>query len=141
MGYTAPIIKDRVAVGDDLYTMTEVDGKIKLTPSPTQVIEPGTPINKAFLQSLCNAVENSETKHTAETATLSVTDWTSNTQTVNVVGVKSDSTIIVSPTPSSQEIWGKAQVICTTQSDGKLTFECKKVPTSAITANIVILGG
>lgn len=58
MAYTAPNIKDRVAVGDDLYTMTEVDGKVKLTPSPTEVVEPGTPINKEFLQPLCDAVEN-----------------------------------------------------------------------------------
>lgn len=58
MAYTAPNIKDRVAVGDDLYTMTEVDGKVKLIPSPTQVVEPGTPINKEFLQPLCDAVEN-----------------------------------------------------------------------------------
>lgn len=57
MAYTAPNIKDRVAVGDDLYTMTEVDGKVKLIPSPTEVVEPGTEINKAFLQPLCDGLE------------------------------------------------------------------------------------
>lgn len=47
--YIAPEIKDRVAVGDDLYTITDSGGKKKLTPSPTEVAEPGTEINKALL--------------------------------------------------------------------------------------------
>lgn len=141
MAYTAPNIKDRVAVGDDLYTMTEVDGKVKLIPSPTQVVEPGTPINKELLQPLCDAVENAEIKHTARTATLTVSGWTNLAQEVTVSNVKADSTVIVSPDPSSQEVWGKAQIVCTAQAAGKLTFGCKKVPTAAVTANIVILGG
>lgn len=57
MGYTAPEIKDRVADGDDLYSITTSNGKSKLTPSPNSVSEVGTPINKALLQPLCNAVE------------------------------------------------------------------------------------
>lgn len=141
MAYTAPNIKDRVAVGDDLYTMTEVDGKMKLIPSPTQVVEPGTPINKELLQPLCDAVENAEIKHAARTATLTVSGWTNLAQEVTVSNVKADSTVIVSPDPSSQEVWGKAQIVCTAQAAGKLTFGCKKVPTAAVTANIVILGG
>ena len=142
MAYTAPNIKDRVAVGDDLYTMTEVDGKVKLIPSPTQVVEPGTPINKELLQPLCNAVENAETKHTTKTATLTVSGWgTSNTQSVSVAGVTANNTVLISPDPSSQEIWGKAQIVCTAQAAGKLTFGCKKVPTAAVIANIIILGG
>lgn len=55
--YVAPEIKDRVAVGDDLYIITDVDGKKKLTPSPTEVSEVGTPINKALLQGLANATQ------------------------------------------------------------------------------------
>lgn len=141
MAYTAPEIKDRVAVGDDLYTMTEVDGKVKLTPSPTRVVEPGTSINKELLQPLCEAVENAETKHAAKTAPLPASGWANNTQTINVTGVKADSTVIISPAPSSQEVWGKAQIVCTAQAEGKLTFECKKTPTAAVTANIVVLGG
>lgn len=55
--YRAQEIKDRVAQGDDLYQITDVDGKKKLTPSPTEVSEPGTEINKALLQPLVDAVE------------------------------------------------------------------------------------
>lgn len=55
--YIAPEIKDRVAVGDDLYTITDSSGKKKLTPSPTEVSEPGTEINKALLQPMADALE------------------------------------------------------------------------------------
>ena len=55
--YIAPEIKDRVAVGDDLYTITDSGGKKKLTPSPTEVSEPGTEINKALLQPMADAIE------------------------------------------------------------------------------------
>lgn len=141
MAYKAPIIKDRVAVGDDLYLIVDEGGKKRLIPSPTEVIEEGTPINKEFLQALCDAAENAETKHHTVTASLSVGGWSSLAQTVNVSGVTADNTVIISPAPSSQEIWSKAQIVCTSQANGKLTFGCKKVPTAAVTANIVILGG
>lgn len=55
--YIAPEIKDRVAVGDDLYTITDSGGKKKLTPSPTEVAEPGTEINKTLLQPMADALE------------------------------------------------------------------------------------
>lgn len=54
--YIAPEIKDRVAVGDDLYTITDSGGKKKLTPSPTEVSEPGTEINKELLQPMADAL-------------------------------------------------------------------------------------
>lgn len=55
--YQAPDVKDRVATGDDLYTITDSGGKKKLTPSPTTVEEPGTEINRALLMPLMKAVE------------------------------------------------------------------------------------
>lgn len=55
--YQAPDIKDRVATGDDLYTITDEGAKKKLTPSPTTIEEPGTEINRALLMPLMKAVE------------------------------------------------------------------------------------
>lgn len=55
--YQAPEIKDRVATGDDLYTIADSGGKKKLTPSPTTIEEPGTEINRALLMPLMKAVE------------------------------------------------------------------------------------
>ena len=58
MAYIAPEILDRVATGDDKYTVTELaDGRKQLTPSPDSVSEPGTEINKALLQPMADALE------------------------------------------------------------------------------------
>jgi hypothetical protein len=51
MAYTPREIKDRVAVGDDIFIVEDLGGnRIRLIPAPTHVSEPGTPINKALLQ-------------------------------------------------------------------------------------------
>lgn len=58
MPYQAPEILDRAALGDDKYTVTELaDGRKQLTPSPDEVSEPGTEINKALLQPMADALE------------------------------------------------------------------------------------
>ena len=51
MAYMARTIKDRVAVGDDCFYMEQLpDGRVRLTPAPDSVVEPGTDINKSLLQ-------------------------------------------------------------------------------------------
>ncbi len=51
MAYTPREIKDRVAVGDDIFQVEDLgNNQIRLIPAPTHVSEPGTPINKALLQ-------------------------------------------------------------------------------------------
>lgn len=55
--YQAPDIKDRIAVGDDLYQIADSGGKKKLTPDPTEITEAGTPINKALLQPMADAIQ------------------------------------------------------------------------------------
>lgn len=82
-----------------------------------------------------------ESKHAAETATLTAAGWSNKTQTVTVEGVTASNTILVAPASDSQEVWGKAGIVCTAQSAGSLTFTCKSAPSAAVTANIVILGG
>jgi len=50
-------IKDRVAVGDDIFIIEELDGgRVRLIPDPTHVLEVGTPINKALLQPIEDAL-------------------------------------------------------------------------------------
>lgn len=80
-------------------------------------------------------------KHIAAAVTLTAAGWSDNEQTVGVNGVTAGNTVIVSPSPTSQDAWAKAGVKCTAQSADSLTFTCKSVPTAAVTANIVILGG
>lgn len=51
MAYISRDIKDRVAIGDDCFYMEQLeDGRVRLIPAPTQVVEVGTDINKALLQ-------------------------------------------------------------------------------------------
>ena len=51
MAYTPRTIKDRVAVGDDIFIVEDLgNNRIRLIPAPTHVSEAGTPVNKALLQ-------------------------------------------------------------------------------------------
>ena len=51
MAYIARDIKDRVAVGDDLFYIQALsDGRQRLIPAPDDILEPGTDINKELLQ-------------------------------------------------------------------------------------------
>ena len=51
MAYTPREIKDRVAVGDDIFIAEDLgNNRIRLIPAPTHVSEAGTPVNKALLQ-------------------------------------------------------------------------------------------
>ena len=50
-------IKDRVAVGDDIFIIEELDeGRVRLIPDPTHILEAGTPIDKALLQPIEDAL-------------------------------------------------------------------------------------
>lgn len=60
-------IKDRIAVGDDIFTVTDLGGgKIKLSPAPQEVAEAGTDVNAALLQPL----EDARVEHAAAIAAL-----------------------------------------------------------------------
>ena len=51
MAYVAREIKDRVAIGDDLFYIEDLDdGRKRLIPAPDVVSEVGTDINKVLLQ-------------------------------------------------------------------------------------------
>lgn len=58
MAYIAPIFKDRVAIGDDKYLMSNTgDGKISLSSVPDEVLENGTDVNKSLLQPIVDALQ------------------------------------------------------------------------------------
>jgi len=55
MAYAPREIKDRVAVGDDIFIVEDLgNNRIRLIPDPTHISEPGTPINRALLQHMEN---------------------------------------------------------------------------------------
>ena len=70
---------------------------------------------------------------------LAVADWADNAQTAAVEGVSADNNVLVAAAPESREAWNDAEVYCSAQSNGTLTFKCSSVPASDITANVVIL--
>lgn len=51
MAYISRDIKDRIAIDDDCFYMEQLpDGRVRLIPAPTTVVEVGTDVNKALLQ-------------------------------------------------------------------------------------------
>lgn len=73
------------------------------------------------------------------TASLGTTGWSNNSKTVNVTGVTASNTVIISPAPADADAWAAAGIICTAQGSGTLTFSCDTIPSTSITANILIL--
>ena len=71
---------------------------------------------------------------------LSIANWSGNSQTVTCNGVTENNTIIISPEPTSIEVYGKAEIKCITQNENSLTFTCKKTPEVEINVNVLILG-
>lgn len=57
MAFVSRNIKDRIAVGDDIFMIEELgDGRVRLIPSPDSVTEVGTAINKELLQPIEDGV-------------------------------------------------------------------------------------
>lgn len=65
--------------------------------------------------------------------------WADNMQTVNVEGVTADNNVLVAADPASRTAWNDAEIYCSAQAEGALTFSCVTVPGADVTANVVIL--
>ena len=78
---------------------------------------------------------------TVTTATLTVAGWSNNTQTVSVTGVTASNTVLVTYAPTSKADYTAADIYCTAQAAGSLTFACTTTPTSEITVNVMIFYG
>lgn len=73
------------------------------------------------------------------TVTLSVSGWGENAQTVSVADVAADSIVVVAPAPASRKAYIEADVYCSAQGNGTLTFRCEDVPSAALTVNVQII--
>ena len=71
--------------------------------------------------------------------TLTVAGWANSTQTVSVSGVTATNHVVVSYAPASKDDYTAADVYCSGQGSGTLTFTCGEVPASDLTANVLIL--
>lgn len=61
-------------------------------------------------------------------------------QTITVNGIDSNTNLIVSAAPADIDEWSAANIICYSQGTDTLTFVCSTVPSTNITANILIMG-
>ena len=75
---------------------------------------------------------------TTTTIELTAAGWSNNTQSVSVEGVTEDNNVFIAAAPETRMEFASCGIFCTAQNDGSLTFECKSVPTGAISANISI---
>lgn len=76
---------------------------------------------------------------TATTCTLAANGWSNNSQTVNVSGVTASNIVLVTYAPSSKDDYVAADVTCTAQGSGTLTFTCSETPSATITVNVMII--
>ena len=71
------------------------------------------------------------------TVTLTAEGWVDNAQTVSASNVTADNIVWVSPAPASFIAYGKASIRGTAQGAGTITFTCTKLPTEAISVEVV----
>ena len=75
----------------------------------------------------------------ANTCSLTVAGWSSNTQTVNVTGMTTDRIAIIGPVADSIDVCKTNAVYCSAQGNGTLTFKCQTTPSVAITMNVIMI--
>lgn len=73
------------------------------------------------------------------TVTLSASGWSENAQTASVADVAADSIVVVAPAPASRKAYIEADVYCSAQGNGTLTFSCEAVPSASLTVNVQII--
>lgn len=119
-------------------TAPSFDGTANITPGVTGILpitNGGTGGTTAADARIKLGAVNMVTK----TVTLSTSNWSSNTQTVNVPGVTSSNTILVGYSPESYEAYSDAAIRCVGQDNNTLTFSCESKPNVNVSVNVVIL--
>ncbi len=62
MSYVVPEIKDVLIYGRNKFDLINLaDGRVELIPHPDNVVEIGTPINRALLRQMAQGIKNNET--------------------------------------------------------------------------------
>lgn len=69
-----------------------------------------------------------------------VDDWSGGSCTKSVTGVSTTNNVMVSPAPDDLANFLDAEIICTAQGAGTLTFTCETTPIVSITVNVAIWG-
>lgn len=147
MAYERTVWRDHIVARPRTYTMVQnEDGTVTLTPAYGAVSQQGTPVNAANLNKLEEAAEDLdgratslEGKITLAALALNAAGWSGGAQTVSVAGLAASDSVIVTPAPASRDAYINADVRCTAQGAGTLTFTAASTPAANITVNIIIL--
>lgn len=75
----------------------------------------------------------------ANTCSLTVAGWSSNTQTVSFTGMTADKIAIIGPIAGLIDVCKTNAVYCSAQGNGTLTFKCQTTPSVAITMNVIMI--
>ena len=95
---------------------------------------------KPEIDALLQALDaKKQDQHIPLTITLATADWSNMSQTVTALWVTSNSSVIVSSTPTSIEDYTSAKIYCSAQGTDSLTFTCINMPSNAVSVNVVVL--
>ena len=84
-------------------------------------------------------LDEKQEKHKSLSVSLLASNWSDMSQTVNVNGVTENNTIIPTPAPESYAAYCEANIYCSAQAEGTLTFTCTDTPSIDLVVNILIL--
>ena len=85
--------------------------------------------------------EASSNVHSA-VLTLEASEWDTNTNELTITGISDltvSSIVLPVPHPNSMADYMAANIVCTGQNNGELTFTCTNLPSNDITINIIIM--
>ncbi len=137
----ASSMENKVDKEEGKFLMTEAE-RLKLQgieEGATKLTDSSVTTAKIADLAVTAAKLSSDAKSKAVTASLAAASWSNKSQTVSVTGVTADNNVLVAAAPASRTAWNDAEVYCSAQAAGTLTFTCSTVPTAALTANVIIL--
>lgn len=76
---------------------------------------------------------------TSLSLSLTVANWSNNSQTITATDVTASNNVIISPAPASIDNYVAANIKCTAQAANSLTFTCTTTPTAAISVNVLVM--
>lgn len=128
-----PPVAHAHAISDVTGLESALDGKVSAEEGKSLSTNDYTTAEKQKLAGLKAPV--------ALSVNLTAEGWSENSQTVSATGVTADSLLFAIYAPESRAVWVEADIYCSAQGEGTLTFACTETaPTQSVTANIVILG-
>lgn len=74
----------------------------------------------------------------SSTVTIAASAWSNKSATVSVNGVTASNNVFVTADAGSYLAYANAQIRCTAQGSGTLTFACETTPTTNISVNVLI---